>query len=127
TVRIMSIFYSPYSYVAYHLLRSFPTRRSSDLDVWLEADQQLEVGGGWRGQDQELDRACHVRRAGRRVVDRALARRRDPLGGLGRPAEYGRDPGALRLEGERAADRTEADDAEFGGAHVEETSRNGWR
>src|SRR5213079_23975 len=75
-------------------------------DVWLEADEQLEVGGGRRGED------------------RALARRRDPLGGLGRPAEHGRDPSALRLEGERAADRPEADDAEFGGAHGEETSRN---
>src|SRR5437016_2403070 len=91
-------------------------------DVWLEADEQLEVGGGRRGEHQQLDGACHVHGAGRRVVDRALARRRDPLGGLGRPAEHGRDPSALRLEGERAADRTEADDAERVGSHGMETS-----
>src|SRR5439155_8316571 len=73
------------------------------------------------------DRARHVRRAGRRVVDRALPRRRDPLAGLRGPAEHGRDSGAFRLQGERAADRAEADDAELGGAHAEETSRNLWR
>src|SRR2546421_5257390 len=34
---------------------------------------------------------------------------------LGRPAQHSRDPGALRLQRERAADRAEADDAELGG------------
>src|SRR6266404_5720189 len=56
-------------------------------------------------------------RAARCVVERALACRGHPLRGLGRPAEHRGDAGPLRLEGKRAADGTEADDAEFGGAH----------
>src|SRR5437899_2033916 len=89
------------------------------------ASRDATACGGRRRQHQQLDGARHVRRARGRVVDRTLVHRRNPLGGLGRPAEHGRDPGALRLEGERAADRTEADDAEGVGPHAEEAIRAG--
>src|SRR5207245_10822990 len=71
--------------------------------------------------------ACPRHCSGPAVSPPPPRRPRTPLGALGRPAEHGRDPGALRLESERAADRAEADDAELGGAHAEETSRNSWR
>jgi len=97
-------------------------RATIGADVGLEAAEQVEVGGGGSRQHQQLDRARHVGRAGRRVVDRPLPHRGNPLGELGRPPEQGRDPGPLRLQRERAADRPEADYAEGVKTHGMETS-----
>src|SRR5205085_10330415 len=72
----------------------------------------------------QLDRAGDIHGAGRGIVDRPALCGRGPFRRVGRPAEHGRDAGALRLERERAADRAEAEDAEAGGAHRMEASRS---
>src|SRR5207247_2074504 len=81
-----------------------------------------------RGVDAHRMRLEHALPEMRDLARRAVAvaaRRRDPRGGRGSRAEHGRDPGALRLEGERAAERTEADYAERVGSHAEEAIRAG--
>ena len=84
--------------------------------------EKLQVRRRGGGQHQQVDRASDVRRARRSIVDRALARRRHPLGRLRGPAEDGRHARLLRLPRERAADRAEADDPESRGAHGEKAS-----
>ena len=84
--------------------------------------EQVDVGGGGRREHEQLDAARDFLYTRGRVVHGAVLRRGGPLGGLGRPAEHCGHAGALRLPGERAADRAEADDAERGGTHGMEAS-----
>src|SRR5256885_774946 len=91
-------------------------------DVRQQRLEQRQVGGGRRSEHQQLGGAGDIGRTRGRIVDRAALRGRSALRRIGRPAEHGGDPGPLRLERERAADRAEADDAEGGGAHGGEAS-----
>ena len=84
--------------------------------------EQVDVGGGGRREHEQLDAARDFLYTRGRVVHGAVLRGGGALGGLGRPAEHRGDAGALRLPGERAADRAEADDAERGGTHGMEAS-----
>jgi hypothetical protein len=83
----------------------------------MEVFEELEVGGGRGGKDQELGPAGDVSGASRRIVECAFAKRRIPLDRIGGPAEHGGDAGLPGAARDGAADRAQADDAESRGTH----------